>query len=67
MTDNEAYRIGGQLGHQLPPVPRGITIAQQVAHAPLPPGVLPDTTQAKAFRLGYHDGLRGRRVLIKGG
>ena len=65
MTLEEIYRLGVRTGRQFPTAPKGKSIARQVAKAPLPTGVLPNTPQARMFRLGCYDGIRRKVVYIR--
>ena len=52
MTKEEAYKMGLEWGHRR---------FQLI----LPAGISPKTNEARAFELGYHDGLKGRRIAVR--
>lgn len=49
MNENETYKLGYDTSRQGNP-------------AVLPKDITSDTPQARAFYLGYHDGIRGRVI-----
>jgi len=62
MSNKEAYNLGQMVGER---VKMGLRPLVIVLKLPLPRGIIPHSSQAMAYRLGYLDELRGRVTIIR--